>query len=512
MDSSANIISVFMHAAGSEPGGPALIHDGRSVSYDELLNEVRKTAGGLRARRIGKGDAVLVLLPMSIELYTAVLALFYLGAVPVFLDAWSGRRRLAACLKVVPCKALIGSEKILWLSWLFAPLRRIAIRTTPRSLSRGNAVGEPAEVDADDTALVTFTTGSTGSPKAADRTHRFLKAQLNALRPILPKGRNMSFTSLPIVVLLQLAMGKPTVLPPARYRMKRPRSIRHLTEAIRRHEIADLVVSPSVMALLADEPSLPSVRHIITGGGPVFPDLARRIVAAFPRAQATIVFGSTEAEPISHIPASDVAAADAYVMQALGLPVGPPDPSAAVRIIPWHDNAIPDMQALDFSRLCLHPGTAGEIVVSGAHVLAHYVNNPEAEADNKIRVDGSTWHRTGDVGRMDQEGRLHFLGRCQEMIYLSDRTIFPVIVADSLTAVPGISGAALFQKGDGIVVILEAASPPPSVRIAGILAGFGIARPRVVITGSLPRDPRHRTKVDYDTVLRKYGGNPGRAC
>jgi acyl-CoA synthetase (AMP-forming)/AMP-acid ligase II len=189
-------------------------------------------------------------------------------------------------------------------------------------------------------------------------------------------------------------------------------------------------------------------------------------------------------------------------MKYWGLPVGLPDAAASVRIIPWQDAAIKPMAASAWEALCRPAGTAGEIVVSGAHVLRHYVNNPYAETIHKIQVDGSTWHRTGDAGRMDDRGQLYFLGRCTEIVYWLGNTIYPVILSYQLMHLPGISGAAVLKLGDQIIVVIESRSRDRS-SVIPTLAKHGIPEAKIVVVRKLPRDPRHVTKIDYAALRRR---------
>src|SRR5689334_23366868 len=114
---SHNIIATFLTAAAEHPDTAALVQDGASLTYMQLHDEVIATAVYYRSKGIGRGDMVLVFVPMSLPLYRVVLALFYIGACPVFLDEWVSIARLKECLKVVKCKALIAKPAYLFLSY-----------------------------------------------------------------------------------------------------------------------------------------------------------------------------------------------------------------------------------------------------------------------------------------------------------------------------------------------------------------------------------------------------------
>jgi non-ribosomal peptide synthetase component E (peptide arylation enzyme) len=120
-----NIVSLFFEQAALHPDRIALVEKHTAITFKQLDEEVRIIASMYRQNGIGKGDRVLVLIPISNNLYKHVLALFYIGAIAVFLDAWSDRKRLLQCCEVVDCKALVGPKKFHWLSYLFSITRKI---------------------------------------------------------------------------------------------------------------------------------------------------------------------------------------------------------------------------------------------------------------------------------------------------------------------------------------------------------------------------------------------------
>lgn len=496
-----NIYSVFAAAAMAKPHIDALAHNGRRISYIALQDAVHRTAGGLISQGIRRGDNVLVTLPMSIPLYTVVLALFQIGAVPVFLDAWVRRKRMTECLKTVRCRALIGPSVFLPFAWLVKALRQIPLKTSPGALLRGRVVTKITEVSGEETALITFTTGSTGRPKAADRTHRFLHAQIAALRPLLEAGGQDRCTNLPIVVLLQLALNKTTLLPPRGFRAGKAETAIRLHSELEAHAVEQLVVSPSVMETLLSLPPLPKIRSIITGGGSVFPELAARIHAAYPDARSIAVFGSTEAEPISHIAIAELAGVPLEQLLTDGLPVGYPDEAAEVRILRWMKGPLAAHTVAELDALTVPIGEWGEIVVAGPHVLQHYINDPEAEAAAKLRAGGKTWHRTGDAGRIDESGMLYFLGRCSETIPIPDGTIFPEMASYVIRQLNGRQGVALLKWQDQVWLVAEGEATG-KITLQKTVAKLGLPVAHYHFLPRIPRDPRHHTKVDY-TAVRK---------
>lgn len=502
-----NIIDTFLKAAAESPERLALVQDGSSISYGQLCEEVKTAAAYYQSRGLKRGDMVLVFVPMSIPLYRVVLALFYLGAVPVFIDEWVSVARLRDCLKVVPCIGLIAKPTYLLLSFFIGPLRKIPVRISAKKCTqKQQIILPPTAVSGSDTALVTFTTGSTGIPKAANRTHDFLYAQLAALQPLLQDVASPCMTLLPIVVLLHFASGKTAILPPARFKAGKPKTIRHLANPIAHNDTEAIIASPAIIAMListtgnlsnALRSAFTHIKTVITGGGPVYPALAKQMRETFGAATIKAVYGSTEAEPISHIDAAELAGASLDILLTKGLPVGAPDPFTEVAILKMDAEvaSLVDIDAFTF-QLC-HPGTPGEVIVAGAHVLRHYINNPFAEAQTKMHIDGKIWHRTGDCGLLDDDGRLYLLGRCAERFIWNGRAYYPAIISYGLQVLAGITDSALLLKDGAPLLVLEQADKPALSTVKDSLASLHLIGAAILFIRKIPKDPRHQTKVDY---------------
>ena len=162
----------------------AIIQGKKAISFQHLKESVHVYSSLLAQREIVKGDRVLIFVPMSIRLYIILLAVWRRGAVAVFVDAWTSKNRLDQVARQTDCKAFIGVPKAHLLRLFSAELRSIPQKywelSFPKKTSRCPETAT-VPVDLDATALVTFTTGSTGIPKGADRTHGFLLAQNQAL-------------------------------------------------------------------------------------------------------------------------------------------------------------------------------------------------------------------------------------------------------------------------------------------------------------------------------------------
>ena len=157
-----NIVEILFENAESFPEKDAIIHKNEKISYGNLARDVRDYAAYFVENGLKKGDNVLIFVPMSIELYKVLCAVFYIGATAVFVDAWTNKDRLAQALTIVPCQGFIGCAKAFALKVLSKQVYDV-----PVNFMTGFSKFKPKSKDiqiesasADTTALITFTTGS----------------------------------------------------------------------------------------------------------------------------------------------------------------------------------------------------------------------------------------------------------------------------------------------------------------------------------------------------------------
>lgn len=517
-----NLTTPFLEHVRQRPDAPAIIamQRGRErcITYAGLDDLSARAASLLKSAGLRRGDTVLVWVPVGIELYVLLIALFRMGAVAMIADPGAGPRHLDHCARIGRPVLAAGTPLALLWRW-----RSRGLRSIPRTLCVGGrfpcAISwksipatppdpaiEPLPDDAP--ALLTFTSGSTGLPKAALRTHGFLLAQHAAIEHALAlRPGETDLATLPIFVLANLASGLTTLLPDGDLRRPGRMAPDPIWRQIERHRPVRSTASPAFFRRLASTGrTWDSCRQLHTGGGPVFPSDIEAFARLAPKASVNVLYGSTEAEPISEIAHADISPADLDAMRAgRGLLVGPPTRATALRIIrDQYGTPMPTSTPAALDADTLPPGEPGEIIVSGPQVLRGYVDG-QGDADNKIHCDGTTWHRTGDTGYLDTRGRLWLLGRCSATVRRPGHPdLHPFCIETAARAVPGVASAALASPPSGPVIAIQTSPGAPHDwhdRLAARLTPIAPGIP-IVPLDRIPLDKRHDAKVDHPALLK----------
>jgi acyl-CoA synthetase (AMP-forming)/AMP-acid ligase II len=454
---------------------------------------------------------------MSAELYVVLNAIFRRGLIAMFLDPSVGREHIESCCAMQPPQAFIGNPKAHLLRFVSPALRRIPEKFSTgapvpgaRQLLGGSLLSGACRLEpctSTTPALIRFTSGSTGEPKAAVRTHGFLLEQQRVIEKSLQLvAGEIDLATLPIFVLANLASGVTSLIPDADLRA--PGSIRpeRVVRQIRAHRPHRMSASPAFLERLADycaetAQKLDCFRRILTGGGPVFPHLLDKLHGTSPQAEIVAVYGSTEAEPIAKISHGEISEADREAMWGgRGLLAGSPDPEVQIRILRETGCGTPNALAdADFAAACVGECEPGQIAVSGPHVQPGYLHGV-GDQGTKLKVNGTTWHKTGDAGYLDARGRLWLLGRCSARITDEKGTIYPFQVECAAHRDPEVRRAALVLHQGERVLAVETRNDAKPRTLREDLDWAGIQRIRFL--RRIPVDQRHNAKICY-AALRK---------
>ncbi|MGQ0802861.1 MAG: class I adenylate-forming enzyme family protein [Actinomycetota bacterium] len=426
---------------------------GWALTYTDLDRVSDEVAAGLTRRGVGVGDVVALALPPGPEYLLAYLGGAKVGAVTAGVnDRLASRERTAvlaiAAPRLVVAAPGLGNEAPGSAEVIEAPVAG----SLPDVLVplRVPAEAPPAlPDDADRPVAIVFTSGTTGLPKGAlyrNRQLAFITAT-DVGDAWGGGGRGLSgtpFAHLGFMTKLagNLRRGGTTFI---MNRWRAADALRLLAD----ERMTTVAGVPTQLALMLRQPDfdaydLDSVRFIVVGGGPVTPGLAEEARARFGAALATR-YSCTEAG-IGLGTGFDDPEEDAVVS------VGRPHPSVDLALFDEADQPVP-------------AGEVGAVCLRSPAVMSGYWNDPEATA---AAFTGDGFVRTGDVGWVDDRGRLRLVGRSKEMYVRGGYNVYPVEVEGVLSKHPDVVAVAIVPRpdpvmgevGTAVVVARDPASPP----------------------------------------------------
>ncbi|MDD0858589.1 AMP-binding protein [Arthrobacter alpinus] len=513
------------------PGGGT-----RALTWAQLSRDVDDLAAGLRELGVKAGDRVNLLVPPGINLTTLIYACLRLGAVIVVADAGLGTKGLSRAIKGAGPDFLIGIERALAGARLYNwPGIRIAAEdftgstaavkkalfnvaaTVPQLMANGRVTrlaGYPTaftapEPDAD--AAVLFTSGSTGPAKGVVYTQR----RLAAMRDTLKESYNLAAGTALVAgfapfALLGPALGATTVTPDMDVTSPRTLTAKALAEAAAAINATVVFASPRHSSTWWLPRGRTFARAEKGDGRRRTSPLCWRPFGAHAAHQRPGVgcqrrpahpYGMTEALPITDIDLPGILAAGV----GNGVCVGSAVAGATVSIAP-----------ITAAGLVLESTTAanvtGEILVSAPHVKDRYDRLWITE-QHSVSIPG--WHRTGDVGHLDTEGRLWVEGRMEHILTTPAGVKTPVAPEQAIETVAGVARAAVVGVGpmgtQAAVAIIETTpavkrpglAPAPlaaAVRAASLSVGLPLAA--VLTIDAMPTDVRHNSKIDRAKLSR----------
>lgn len=545
-----NISELFLKTSKEFPGKVAIIDpqkNNKLITFSALHQSVYKKVLLLKEKDLHAAGGVLIFSNMCAELYEALIAIFNLNLVAIFVEQFSSKDFIERACQMYPPKVLIGIPKAHLLHLTSSVLRNIPFkfsigRTVPGAVlwelsnsAKNKKTNQSLNIDrenelpdltitnndnviagnaksffstatsAETGALLTFTSGSTGAPKAAMRTHDFLSAQHSSLSKTLSLNPDdIVMTNLPIFVLSHLASGVTTVLPDADLRSPGKINPKPVVSQLLEFKVSVLEASPAFLErilLFAKEKNIlfTSIRKIFTGGAPVFPHFMNALQNIAPNAEITALYGSTEAEPISHITFDEIEQEDDNKMRSgYGLLAGTVVPEVRLQIIPdnWGSEIGPFTEQ-EFTQRALQNSQIGEIVVTGKHVLKGYLNG-DGDKETKFKVDGTVWHRTGDAGYIDEKKRLWLAGRCAALISDSKGKIYPFSVECAAAINANIKKTAFVSINGLRVLVVELKSTHLKFNVDELANTIKWANiDKICVLKKIPVDKRHNSKIDY---------------
>lgn len=538
MATSANIAQHLPLMAARQPDRPALkIPRGRTargdidyltLSFAQLDTEVEAWAAYLRTRGVVPGDRTLVMVRQGLPLIAAAFALFKIGAVPIVIDPGMGLKSFLACVARSQPRVLLGIPFAQVISRLARPaFRSVEVRvaassnplaqlSTQKSTALSPRIIAPVVRASNELAAILFTSGSTGAPKGVCYEHGMFAAQVRLIRETYAiEPGEIDLPMLPVFALFNPALGMTTVVPeidPSKPAKVDPAKI---VQAIHQEQVTNSFGSPTLWGKIADHClaqaiTLPSMRRVLCAGAPVPAALWENSRRFLPNGKLHSPYGATEALPISTVSADDIDAGSVR-----GACVGKHVPEITVKIIAINDGIIATLAEVRE----LPAGEIGEIIVRGPVVTKTYDALAAATAAAKIQdAEGGIWHRMGDCGYRDAEGRLWFSGRKAERVVTANTILFTE-PCEQVFRTTGVARCALIGLGargaqSPALVVQPTAklSPAATQALAQTLRDRAKQHAhtqsitRFYFHSSFPVDVRHNAKI-HRLTLAKWAEN-----
>ena len=459
---------------------PAIVAEERwALSYEEVDRVSDEVAAGMAELGVREGSVVALVLPTIPEYLLAYLAVAKLGGITTGVNARLAAPEREAVLGIADPALVLATSDLAPDGYRVFDVRPAS---TPSEVFAGlRRAGEnppPLPSDAHRPVAIVFTSGTTGIPKGA----LFCNRQLAAVTGIDVGdrwgggGRSLAGTSLahlgPMTKLAgSLRLGG-TMFLTRRWRA---------ADALRRIEedrLTSLGGIPTQLALMLAEPDferydLSSIKAVIIGGGPATPSLVREARArlAVPLA---VRYSCTEA--------------------AIGVGTAFDDPDEDAEITVGRPQRGIELAILDDDDWPVEPGAVGNVCLRSAAVMSEYYRDPEATA-GVFTADG--YVRTGDLGWVDDRGRLRLAGRAKEMYVRGGYNVYPAEVEAVLAEHPAVAAIAVVARQDDVmgergvafVVTREGHAAPTALELrefgGGHLAAYKLPD-EVRVVGALP--------------------------
>ncbi|MFF3958331.1 amino acid adenylation domain-containing protein [Streptomyces sp. NPDC001890] len=423
-----------IHAAVAEqartrPAAPALVLGSEHVDYATLDAASDVYAQELTAAGVRPGTVVPVLLPRSPLLVAVLLSVLKCGAAYAALDHRWPQERVTLVTDALRSPVLVTDRSAPG-SWT-PPVESLAQAAARRTAAPLTDIGSDAP------ATVFFTSGTTGTPKGVLSPHRATTrlfggpgafADFGPGRVVL-QAAPPAWDAFSLELWGPLTSGGCCVIAPGDYLLPDA-----LADLVAESGVDTVWLTSSLLNLFVDEddprrPCFAGIRQVLTGGERLSPDHVARFLARYPDAVLTNGYGPVE--NCVFATTRRVTAADCA--RPGGVPIGTPVPGTAVHVLDGDRPAAPD--------------EPGEICLSGHGLADGYLGAPEATATAfpTVVLDGDPVrvYRTGDLGRLDADGVLHFLGRADRQVKISGHRIEPAEIETAARRIPGVREAAV---------------------------------------------------------------------
>ncbi len=441
-----------------------------SLTFNEFNKRCDQFAFNLKSSGIKKDMMVSFMVKPNIDFLPIIFALIKVGAIPVLIDPGMGRQNLFACLNHIKPQALIAIPAAHIIRKCFPKhFQSININITTGKLGFAGAISlhkiknrnaaefNISENKPEDTAAIIFTTGSTGVPKGVVYTHNMLNAQARLIKTKYKiTADDIDMPGFAFFAIISISLGMTVIFP--KMNPTRPADVnpKNIINAINDNNVSFSFGSPALwntvsLHCINHNIRFPTLKRVLMAGAPVPGYLHERMLQNILSSDAEVYtpYGATEALLATSFAGSAVLAETMEkTKKGQGYCVGFPYPEIEINIIETSDDPIENIT--DIKPLSVNE--KGEIIVKGPVVSREYMDMQEQTRIHKIyetadRTNGSFWHRIGDIGYIDEQGRLWFCGRKSHRIETGSKTMYTVCCEAIFNEHPNVYRSALVGLG-----------------------------------------------------------------
>lgn len=415
-----------------------------TITFRQLDAAADRVARGLVELGVQPGMRLATLVRPGIEFIAVVFGIFRAGAVTVLIDPGMGRRNLVSCLAAARPDGLVAipvAHAIRSLLRRRFPDARYNVTVGRRwawgdtTLAKLCQTGAKSSVKlprtaADQSAAIIFTTGSTGPPKGVHYRHSNFDAQVDQIRDFYDiQPGEVDLSGFPLFALFNSAMGVTTIIP--QMYASRPARVdpAKIVQAVVDWQASQAFGSPAIwnrVGRYCQDRSirLPSLRRVLSAGAPVPADVVDRMKQCIaPDGDVHTPYGATEALPVASISGTEILGETRnQTNRGAGVCVGRRFGGIEWKVIRTDDRPIADITGIVEEPV----GTVGELIVRGPVVTREYVTRTDANPLSKIRDGTDVWHRMGDLGYFDDDGRFWFCGRKAHRVRAAHGTMYTI--------------------------------------------------------------------------------------
>ncbi|MAE65317.1 MAG: hypothetical protein CMJ18_13680, partial [Phycisphaeraceae bacterium] len=481
------------HRAAAHPKAAAVIHEGRTLTYGQLMERADAMARGLRRMNVGRGDRVGICMNRSPEMIVGILAALKAGAAYVPLDPTYPAARLAHMIDDA-CLAVLITRERLQPTIGDVSCRVACIESEALNVAPDTTDTEAVTLEPDDLAYVIYTSGSTGTPRGVMVSHANLWHSTTARSAYYeePVGcflllSSFSFDSSVAGLFWTLTQGGAICIPAEARAIDTP----YLCALIEKCGVTHLLGIASFYQQLLETGAtqLEGLKVAIVAGEACPADLPAEHHRLLPGTRLFNEYGPTEASVWCTVHESTAAA------PGDGVPIGRPIANTRLYVLDAHRDMVPI-------------GVPGELHVAGAGITRGYWNDPERTEQrflpDPFASNGARMYRTGDLVRYDDDGILEFLGRTDDQVKIRGHRVEPGEIESALSARADVSEA---------VVVATDMTDRPEADVGALESRLGRLEPDEATrlleqierqggdTGA-PASGRTRRTRDYELILR----------